>query len=345
VLLFLTLVPTFHSPRYSVALVPMYAVLAAIAFGSPLLALAFGRGGRLWLKPALALVPLGFAVADNVRVQARVIDQLPVEVLECAATLNELKRPGDRLIARKWHVAYHAGVEGLPFPFADSIPALAAYAHENRVRWIYFSWPEAETRPRFYHLLDTTGVVPGLTPRRVTRPHPAVLYEIGPEFGAVPAWFRNDTMLALHTLRARLMVEGDNPRVLLAYAHLQGMRGIRDHARTFAQRAVRYAPRDPEVLTMAAGVALATDDAATAIQLLERAVSLAPNDPKARLALGLAQYTAGGTSAAAATWRPVIEACEDAGMLLDMIQLFRATGDPGSERRAADRLRQLGGMP
>jgi cytochrome c-type biogenesis protein CcmH/NrfG len=96
---------------------------------------------------------------------------------------------------------------------------------------------------------------------------------------------------------------------------------------------------------MAAGVALATDDAATAIQLLERAVSLAPNDPKARLALGLAQYTAGGTSAAAATWRPVIEACEDAGMLLDMIQLFRATGDPGSERRAADRLRQLGGMP
>ena len=344
-LLFFTLVPTFHSARYSVALVPMYAVLPAILFGSPFLALALGRGKRLWLKPALALIPLGFAVADSVRVQARVVDQLPVEVLECAATLRELKRPGDRLIARKWHVAHHAAVEGLPFPFTDSIPALAAYAHENRVRWLYFSWPEAETRPRFYHLLDTTGVVPGLTPRRVTRPHPAVLYEIGPEFGRVPAWFRNDTLLALHTLRARLMVEGDRPKVLLAYAHLQGMRGMRDQARTFAQRAVLLAPRDPEVLAMAAGVALATADAATAIQLLERAVTLAPGNVNARLGLGLAQYTSGATAAAMATWRPVIEACEDAAMLLDMIQIFRAAGDADSERRAPDRLRQLGGVP
>jgi len=344
-LLFLTLVPTFHSERYSVALLPIYAVAPAIAFGSPLVALAFGRRGRLWLKPALAVVPLLFAVGRSVAVQARVVDQLPVEVLECSATLRELKRPGDRLIARKWHVAFHADVEGLPFPFADSLPDLARYAHENRVRWLYFSWPEAETRPKFYHLLDTTGVVPGLIPRRVTWPHPAVLYEIGPEFGRVPSWFANDTLKALHMVRARLMVEGDNPRILLGYARLVGMRGDAEQARVTALKAVRYAPRDPEVLTMAAGIALMLRDGETALKLLRRASSIAPGDVNIRVALGLAHLTTGGDGEAAAAWRPVIESCNDPEVLLDMVRLFHAQGDRDAEQRAMARLRQVGGMP
>jgi hypothetical protein len=343
-LLFLTLVPTFHSERYSVALLPIYAVLPAIAFGSPRFALAFGRRGGLWLKPALAVVPLCFAVGRSVAVQARVVDQLPVEVLECSATLRELKRPGDRLIARKWHVAFHAGVEGLPFPFADSLPDLARYAHENRVRWLYFSWPEAETRPKFYHLLDTTGVVPGLTPRRVTAPHPAVLYEIGPEFGRVPSWFSNDTLKALHMVRARLMVEGDSPRVLLAYARLIGMRGDAAQSRDAALKAVRYAPRDPEVLTMAAGIALMVGDGGAALNLLQRASSIAPGDANIRVALGLAHLTTGGEGEAAAAWRPVIESCADPEVLLDMVRLYHAQGDRDAEQRAMARLRQVGGM-
>src|SRR5205814_4032357 len=122
---------------------------------------------------------------------AHVLDQLPTEVLECAETLRQLRQPGDRIIARKWHIAYHGGVEALAFPFAKTLPELAAYARQNHARWLYFSWPEAETRPQFYYLLDTTGVVPGLTPRRVTSPHPAVLYEIGPRFGEAPDWFAN----------------------------------------------------------------------------------------------------------------------------------------------------------
>jgi len=343
-LLFFTLVPTFHSERYSVALLPIYAVLPAIAFGSPLFALAFGRR-RLWLKPALAVVPLLFAAGRSVEVQARVVDQLPTEVLECAATLRELKRPGDRLIARKWHVAFHADVEGLPFPFADSLADLARYAHENRVRWLYFSWPEAETRPKFYHLLDTTGVVPGLVPRRVTAPHPAVLYEIGPEFGKVPSWYSNDTLKALHMMRARLMVEGDNPRVLLAYARLVGMRGDMEQARGAASRAVRYAPRDPEVLTMAAGIALMFRDPAAALALLQRANAISPGDANIRVALGLAHLSTGGDGEAAAAWRPVIETCSDPEVLLDMVRLFHAQGDRDAEQRAMARLRQVGGVP
>jgi tetratricopeptide (TPR) repeat protein len=276
------------------------------------------------------VIPLGMALRQSVAVQARVIDQLPVEVLDCSATLRELKRPGDRLIARKWHVAFHADVEGLPFPFADSLPDLARYAHENHVRWLYFSWPEAETRPKFYHLLDTSGVVPGLIPRKVTAPH--------------PSWLSNDTLKAFHMVKARLMVEGDKPEVLLAYARLSAMRGDREQARGAALRAVRYAPQNPDVLTMAAGIALMVGDGGSALNLLQRARTLSPRDANIQVALGLAHLSTGGDGEAAAAWRPVIEACGDPEVLLDMVRLFHAQGDREAEQRAMARLRQVGGM-
>jgi dolichyl-phosphate-mannose-protein mannosyltransferase/tetratricopeptide repeat protein len=344
-LLFLTLVPTFHSERYSMALLPIYATLPAIAFGSPWFAATLGARARVWLKPALALIPLGFAVAKSVAVQARVVDQLPTEVLECAATLRALARPGDRLIARKWHVAFHAGVEGLPFPFAETIPELARYAHDNHARWLYFSWPEAETRPKFYHLLDTTGVVPGLTARRVTRPHPAVLYEIGPEFGRIPSWYDNDTLKALHMLQARLMVEGDNPKVLLAYSRIAYTRGDQAQAHAAMMRAVSYAPTDPDVLLMASVIALQVKDGAGALALLRRAAALAPQNTNIKIGLGLAQLTTGNESEAAATWRPVIEVCDDPEILLDMMKLYHLNGDREAEQRAMTRLRAAGGVP
>ena len=37
-------------------------------------------------------------------------------------------RPGDRVIARKAHIAFHSGVEPVPFPFVSTLPELAAYA-------------------------------------------------------------------------------------------------------------------------------------------------------------------------------------------------------------------------
>ncbi|HEY2955662.1 MAG TPA: glycosyltransferase family 39 protein [Candidatus Eisenbacteria bacterium] len=343
-LLFLTLVPTFHSQRYSIALLPFYAVPPAIAFGSPRFALAFGRARR-WLKPALAVVPLLFAVTQSVATQAYVVDQLPIEVLECAATLRQLKQPGDRLIARKWHLAFHAGVEGLPFPFSDSLAALARYAHENRARWLYFSWPEAETRPQFYYLLDTSGVVPGLVPRRATYPHPAVLYEIGPEFGRAPSWLANDTLHAYHLLRAKLMIEGDNAKILLDYAQLLRLRGDLEGAGKAALRAAHFAPRDVKVLTVAASIALQQQDARTALGLLQTAADLAPRDASIRVGLGLAYLRAGAEGEAAAEWRQVIEQASDPEVLLAMAKVFHAAGDRAAEQRAVDRLRRIGGVP
>lgn len=185
-LCYLTLAPVFHSERYALPLLPVYCTLAALACASPRFALVIGREPGRWLKPALAAIPLALSIVQGVRTEVSAMRKLPVEVLECAETLRRLERPDDRVIARKNHLAYYAGVAGLPFPNLQTLPALAEYAHRHEARWLYVSWVEAELRPHFWYLLDTAGVVPGLTPRRVTRPNPAVLYEIGPGFGRVP---------------------------------------------------------------------------------------------------------------------------------------------------------------
>ena len=148
-LLYATLVPVFYSVRYSLPLVPIYATLAGIAFASPLAALGVGRGRRLWIKPALAVLPLAAALVASVRAQAFVLKHLPSEALECALVLDRLEAPGDRVIARKPHLAYHAGLEPVAFPFAASLAELAAYAREARARWLFFTYREADTRPRF----------------------------------------------------------------------------------------------------------------------------------------------------------------------------------------------------
>src|SRR5207244_552392 len=94
-----------------------------------------------WLGPAaLGLVAL-LSLRTSVQAQSRAQGQLPVEVLASARTLRRLARPGDAVIARKGHVAYHAGLRPVPFPFVRRLPELAAYARREHARWLYMSWP------------------------------------------------------------------------------------------------------------------------------------------------------------------------------------------------------------
>lgn len=325
-LLFLTLVPVISSERYSLAILPMYAALAALAFTSPIAALAPGAG-RPWLKPLLAALPIAAAVMASVRVQKHVVDQLPVEVLSAARVLRQRALPGDGVIARKSHIAYHGGVEPLPFPFADSLPPLAAYAHQSHARWLYFSWPEAETRPALWYLLDTSSVVPGLTPRAVTRPHPAVLYEIGPGFGARPSWYANDTLFAYHRLRAQLLVDGNNPSLLFSFATVTRALRRWDEAERVAGLLARLRPDDPRALGMLGEVLLARERPADAERVFERLAAIDPGHPAGALGRGWALALQGRDADAARAWRPVVGATRDAQTLSRMVAVFTRVGD------------------
>ena len=344
-LLFLTLVPVFYSERYSLALLPAYATLAALAFASPVFAFAV-RGGRRWLKPLLAIVPVATALAASVKVQARMIDQLPIEVLTAARTLREQRRPGDVVIARKGHIAYHGGVEPMAFPFADSLPPLAAFAHEHKIRWLYFSWPEAETRPALWYLLDTTSHVPGLTPRVVTRPHPAVLYEIGPEFGRLPAWAGNDTLFALHKLRAQMLVDWKNPTILYNHAMVARMLGRLDESRASLEKLIRIEPDNTQALTVLGDVLLTTNDPRGAAEVFARVLAIDPANVLGNLGRGWALLLSGDSQGAAGAWRPYVDQTTDLATLDRMARLFDDTGDHATAARARARLAAAaGGAP
>jgi hypothetical protein len=336
-LAFLVLVPAFHSERYSLAVLPFYAALAGLLFGRPRFALALRRPG-VWLKAALAVAPIAAALVANVRLQARAIDQLPTEVLDAAKVLRELRRPGDRIIARKSHIAYYGGVEPLPFPFADSLGPLAASARASRARWLYFSWPEAQTRPSLFALLDTTARIPGLTPRAVTSPDPAVLYEIGPGFGQVPAWWANDTLRQYHTMVGRLKVDGRDAGALYGLALLERLRGRLGRAREYAARAAAVQPRDFKVNVLLGAITQETGDLVVSERAFRTALAADPASPSVKLGLGWTLLIGGRTQEAAALWREAVDGTTDPVALGRMLQVFEYVGDSASAARTRARL-------
>jgi tetratricopeptide (TPR) repeat protein len=342
-LLFATLIPVFHAARYSLGLLPVYATLAGALFGLPAFALAAGRAPRVWGKPLLAAVPLFFAVQANVEAQRYNLRILPREVLVAAETLRELAAPGDRIIARKGHIGYYAGLEVVGFPFVDDLAGLAAYAKQNDARWLYMSWPEAWMRPQFWFLLDTTATVPGLTARRMTLDHPAVVYEIGPEFGTTPGWYANDTLRHWHIARAQLMVDGHNPDALFALGRIAHERGRLDEARPWLARLLENDPTHFGGLLIMGDVSMQQGDLETAARAFDRAMRIRPESVGARVGLGWVYLQSGRNEEAAELWRPVVASTPDPGTLQRMEMLFRALGDTETAERAAATLRALQG--
>lgn len=344
-LLFLSLVPVFYSERYSLPLAPIYAALAGAAFGLPVFALAFGPGGRVWGKLLLALIPLVIATDRSVAIERRAIDQLPVEVLESANVLRTLARPGDKVIARKPHMAFHSGVEPIAFPFAKSLPELATFAHQHAVRWLFISWPEVETRPKFWHLLDTTGVVPGLTVRHVTRPHPSVLYEIGPEFGALPPWYKNDTLMTWHSARATLMVTPNDGKAMVSLSLVERALGHFDASREWAERAAEIDPRNFRALLLLGEMGIAQNDLMRARHAFQRVLDVDPRNADGLVGLGWTQLLSGDMEAAAMTWRPTVSLVTDHVTLERMAQVFARVGDRTNAELALTRLRDKQRLP
>jgi predicted Zn-dependent protease len=294
------------------------------------------------VKTALAVVPLALTVQATARRTQHDMTQLPVEALECSRFLRSMARRGDRVICRKPHIAFHAGVEAVPFPFADRLAELASAARAQKARWLFFSWPEAEMRPGFWYLLDTTATVPGLIVRHATAPRPAVLYEIGPEFGREPAWLANDTLRTLHVARAKLRVDPSDARALATLGGIAFDRGDYPAAREQLQRAAQRAPGRYEVWMMLGETSLFLDDAQGAETAYQQALRLRPDIPEPRIGLGWASMVGRRAQEAAVRWRPVISATRDPHTLERMVELFHALGDRQAESEARAMLARAG---
>lgn len=259
---YLALVPAGYNDRYALAVLPGYTALAAFAIAG----VPAWRPRARWLQvaSALALVAIGVhAARASVRLQATVLEQQPLEALECARVLRTLARPGDRVIARKPHTGWLAGIGTEPYPASDDLASLADAAQHGRARWLYLSASEALLRPRTSFLLDTTAVVPGLTRRAfsVVPMHMhdgfawtriGILYEIGPGFGREPEGFESSAVRSLHTLRG-LAVTLPNAETWLRLAATELALGDTTRARTAWREVQRIDPRGAAAFLASAG--------------------------------------------------------------------------------------------
>jgi hypothetical protein len=331
---FLALVPTFHSERYSLAILPAYLALAATCFASPRWALP---AGRVWIKGLLIAIPLALSLLSARAQIARTLDQLPVQVLESARVLRAAARPGDRVIARKPHIAFHAGIEAIAFPFVDSLAALASYAHERHARWLFFSWPEQELRPGLGYLLDTSLVVPGLTVRSATPGRPAVLYEIGPQFGTLTPELRDPALLTYHRAVGALLVDSTQVAWWRIRGRVAFQLGRYAETRASMAKALTADPRNVDDLLVYGEACLRLQDPASAAPAFDRAESLMPGNLTARIGRGWARLLLRQPREAAALWRPVVGVTRDSATLQRMIALYENLGDAqaAAEARAS----------
>ncbi|HWN82064.1 MAG TPA: tetratricopeptide repeat protein, partial [Candidatus Udaeobacter sp.] len=290
----------------------------------------------------LALVPLVLAGRVAVIENRYWLSQLPYEVLPASTALRAAAPEGGTVLARKPHIAYHAGLGYVPMPLVTTLRELADYCHAHQVDFLYYSWLEARARPELCWLVDTTAVVPGLTRVAFIERHPAVVYRIGPELGAEPAWLADRTLSTLHMARGQALVYQDQiweaNLTLGAWALREGKPG---EALDYLARVRRRRPDLGRgyVLTGEAHLALSHFDSAAAA--FQTAIGLEPAEPRARIGLGKAQLALGRPEAAAASWRPVLGQIGDPTLLQRIAVVYDSLGQAaaaGVARAAADSL-------
>jgi hypothetical protein len=339
-LLFLTLVPAFHSERYSLAVLPLWALLAGAAFASPRFALA---ASGWWLKLLLVPAVLVPSLVATSTFAARVLLQLPVEVREAAEQVKPYVHPGEKVLARKPHFGWYAGLTPLTLPLSDTLAAWGEAARRTGARWLYFSWPEAEMRPRFEWLLDSTSAAPGLTLRAATSHWPALVYEIGPGFGQEPAWAGVDTLIAVHRARARVLINDRDVRARAFLAMHEFSHGNHEAAQAYIDQLLALAPSDLDVLQLAAENRLQLQDPDGALSYYDRYDRLRPGTAEARIGRGWVAAMKGDDATAAQYWAPVVSASSDPITLQRMMIVFGNLGDVAHVNEARQALQALRG--
>ena len=343
-LLVLLFAPVFYSHRYVMPVIPVELSLAAIALALPELRLptaarAGASPGRARRVPRAGLVSAlagGLVLLLGLRASffehREVRRLLPTEVLEAGRALRATASPGERIMSRKGHIGYYSGLDVVPFPRFSSLAELADEARASHADYLYFSWYEAQLRPEFSWLLDTTATAPGLERVCLTARKPSVVYRLGPGFGRDPEWLSDPWLTRLHEARAMVDVLPESLtaqyRIALAIDALD--RGAPAVALELADQAGRRLPNEPLVWQTRGRALLELSRPADAAAAFSRAVQLDPNDPETRRALGIAFVRAGNLPEAGRAWRGLVADTDDAELLAVMQRAFEQAGDRAS---------------
>jgi 4-amino-4-deoxy-L-arabinose transferase-like glycosyltransferase len=337
-LLFAILLPAFYSERYALPLVPFYAALAGFAVTR------IGRTSRAASIAATTVAVLVLAVTTSRALSAvdQALRESPLEVIPAGRALARVATKETRVMSRKGHIGYYAGLEVVPFPRAGSLRELADRARAEGAGFLYYSWYETRLRREFGFLLDTTADIPGLTRVFFTRHEPATVFAIGPDFGRDPSWFADPFAVEVHN--ARGLVESFPDSLAWPYRTVLAVDALgREHpeeALRLAELATRAMPRDT-LGWVVMGEALRTlgrND--RALDAYRHALALDPGDPQAAVGAGWVLLALGRRREAASAWRPVVGVAADTTTLGAMTRLFESLGD--DEAAAAARARRSG---
>jgi tetratricopeptide (TPR) repeat protein len=340
VLLYVALIPAFQSARYSLVLAPFDLTLAGALAAS---VWTVFRGRARTVPAALAAVALATSAAASVSQQRAALETLPVEIVPAAKVLRGAASDSARVMAVKPHVAAAAGLGFVPFPSTTKLDEVAAACASRGVRYLYYSWIEANSRPSFWYLLDPQAAIPGLTRLLYVNRHPAALYRVDAGFGPAPAWLASDSARSESESRLMGVMPAEwawRARLSLAVAarEQQRYREVLDQS-SFV---IRLRPAEPDGWRLFGDASVHLGDREPARQAFERALALEPENTDTRIRLGWLSLASGDEARAAAVWNPAAGATSDRATLERMIALFHARHDTGAEARARESLLRTG---
>lgn len=103
-----------------------------------------------------------------------------VEILQIAELFRNqgINFYGEKITARKPHIAYELGMDIYQFPVVDTYEELLAELHGNKVKYLFFGEEEASRRPNLAYLDDPTNDPEGLELIVYTANPKQVIYEV-----------------------------------------------------------------------------------------------------------------------------------------------------------------------
>jgi 4-amino-4-deoxy-L-arabinose transferase-like glycosyltransferase len=177
---FLVLLPVFYWERFSLFLVPMYAVFFTILFKT-LLSKSGGRRGATILLDSIFIIVLVISYADSYSFNSKNISSGPNEVLAIRDWFQKQyghEYDNARILTRTSQIAYYLDMQCYPFPMIDDYGSLLTLMKRDSVKFLYYGIFEATTRPKFLGLFRLDTIHAGLKPLCYSRTPAAVLYEV-----------------------------------------------------------------------------------------------------------------------------------------------------------------------
>jgi len=172
----------FYGERFSLFLIPFYAVIAFYPFFSEKFKVRKYIPQKFGLLLVSALII--FTFIKSYSFNSSNINSGPKELLVLQEWYNQNIRTeerGEKIAARKAHVAYYLDMEFKLMPMADSYGEFISKLREQKVDYLYFSTIEAAMRRKFQFLLNPKQNHPGLKAVVYFESPPAVLYKVLPQ--------------------------------------------------------------------------------------------------------------------------------------------------------------------